>query len=376
VINSEPENEHYPIEPRYHPIHKIPRKIYDALASAKLAMAMLVIILACCVVGVTIFRGAEASERIFNSLWFNGLLVILVMNVACCFFGRIWGKRITVISFGMILFHLSFVAVFLGVVYNSLFYFRGDIRLTEGEALANGDPQSYDSIDHGRFFGYTRLRGETSLIKMHAGYKSDGKDKRVAYEVEVGEGNNRKHEIVYITKSLEFNGAKYFRDKEGYSLLVTMSDWNGNELYGAYIPFQSYKQPDGKFRYAIGTKEADSGTMFPLTQDPLFNMQMVYTPSVLTERGGMVEVRVRPFSHEEGGVNNTLLAQTRLPIGEKFSVGNYLLSVKEVRYWVGMRVTYEPGQPVILSSLWVGLFGVTLTTLGRIFRKRKNSSGA
>jgi len=37
----ETETESFPIEPRYHPIHKIPRKIYDFLASARLAMALL-----------------------------------------------------------------------------------------------------------------------------------------------------------------------------------------------------------------------------------------------------------------------------------------------------------------------------------------------
>ena len=55
-ITPEPEAEQYPIEPRYHPIHKLPRKVYDFLASAKLAMALLVAILCCCVAGVTIWR--------------------------------------------------------------------------------------------------------------------------------------------------------------------------------------------------------------------------------------------------------------------------------------------------------------------------------
>ena len=129
----ERENDIFPVEPRYHPIHKIPRKIYDFFASAKLAMTLLVVILACCLSGVTIVRGERAWNLIFNSLWFNAILVLLVVNVACCFFGRIWHRRMTLVSFGMILFHLSFVTILLAVVYNSLFYFRGTIRLTEGE---------------------------------------------------------------------------------------------------------------------------------------------------------------------------------------------------------------------------------------------------
>lgn len=373
----EPENEHYPIEPRYHPIHKIPRKIYDALASAKLAMALLVVILVCCVVGVTVYRGQPANERIFNAFWFNSLLVLLVVNVACCFFGRIWGRRVTIVSFGMILFHLCFVTMFLGIVYNSLFYFRGNIRLTEGETLANSDPQSYDRTDHGRSFSYKTLKGETSLVAMHAGYKIDGKDKRVAYEVEVGEGADRKRDMVYVTKYLESDGVKYFRDREGYSLLVVLSDKSGNELYGAYVPLQSYKQKNESFRYATGTKEMESGFFFPQgTPNPLFDLLLVYHPSPLKERGGEIAFQVRK-PHEEGGKSTPeLLSAGKVAIGAVFAADDYTLSVREVRYWASMQVAYEPGQPIILSSLWVGLFGVTLTTLGRMFRKRKKSSDA
>jgi len=39
-LEAEAEQESFPVEPRDHPIHKIPRKIYDFLASAKLAMAL------------------------------------------------------------------------------------------------------------------------------------------------------------------------------------------------------------------------------------------------------------------------------------------------------------------------------------------------
>lgn len=142
IPETEQEAEPYPIEPRYHPIHKIPRKIFDFLASSKLAMFLLIAILVCCVTGVTVYRGQQAGELIFSTLWFNGLLVLLVVNVACCFFGRIWYRKLTIISFGMILFHISFVAMFAGIIYNSLFFFEGSIRLTEGETLPNGALES------------------------------------------------------------------------------------------------------------------------------------------------------------------------------------------------------------------------------------------
>lgn len=154
----------------------------------------------------------------------------------------------------MILFHLSFVAMLGGIIYNSLFYFRGTIRLTEGETLPSGDPQSYDSFDHGRFSNFSRLNGETTLIKMHTGYKVDGEDKRAAYEVAVGEGIRKKQGIIYITHSLDHDGFSYFNDREGYSLLIMLYDAKGREIYGAHIPLQSFKQKDDTYLYATGTK--------------------------------------------------------------------------------------------------------------------------
>lgn len=376
IPEQEPEAETYPVEPRYHPVHKIPRKIYDFFASAKLAMALLLIILGCCISGVTVVRGEQAWRLIFNTLWFNGILVLLVINVACCFFGRIWRRRITVISLGMILFHLSFVSILCGIIYNSLFYFRGNIRLTEGEVLTSGDPQSYDRIDKGRYFSFSRLKGETSLVNMHTGYKIDGDDKRAAYEVAVGEEGNRTQGIIYVTHKLSHNGFDYFNDKEGYSLFVMLSDMQGKDLYGAHIPLQSIQQQDKSYLYATGHNEngviKPSTTPFPAPpQKTLFAMQLAYKPSKLDERGG--EALFDLYSLDEKGKprNELPFASGKVPVGGgSFAAGEYALKAKEVRYWVGMLVRYEPGKPIVLTSLWVGLAGMIITTLGRMFRRR------
>lgn len=375
---SEGENESFPVEPHYHPIHKIPRKIYDLLASARLAMALLIIILACCLLGVTVWRETEAGRLIFGTLWFNGLLVLLVINIACCFFGRIWGRRLTVVSFGMILFHLSFVVILLAIVYNSLFYFRGLIRLTEGEVLPSSDLQSYDTVDKGRFFNFRRLQGETSLINMHTGYKVSGEDKRAAYEVAVGEAHNRTQGMIYITHKLTHGGVDYFSDREGYSLLIMLSDKNGQELYGVHVPLQSITLGKDRIEYSTGyiaNSEVNKDVVpFPAPPErPFFALLTEYMPSKLKERGG--DVRFQVFSLDEKGFpkRDKPLAEGKAAVGESFTAGEYLLTVKEVRYWVGMSVRYEPGQPLVLASLWIGLAGMIITTVGRMVRGKGSS---
>ena len=347
-------------------------KTYSFLSSYKLAMTLLVTILACCVTGVTVFRGQRAWEVIFSTLWFNGLLVLLVVNVAFCFFGRIWGRRLSIISFGMILFHLSFVAILGGIVYNSFFYFRGLIRLTEGETLPNGDLNSYDYLDRGRFFDLSKLKGETTLIKMHTKYKVDGDDKRAAYEISVGEGSLKKKEVIYITNNLDYKGFRYYNDREGYSLLLILYDKMGGELYGAHIPLQSLKQKDNAYIYTTGTKDGPGTFTFP--QDPLkpmFALQASYIPDMIKERAGEAFFQIWPLSKVKGEGDKPF-AEGKAAIGEMFDAGDYYLSVREVRYWVGMNVRYDPGLPIVLASLWVGLGGIVITTIGRMMKKKKD----
>lgn len=364
----------FPIQPQYHPVHKFTRLIYDFLASAKLALALLIVILACCLTGVTVYRGKEAWQVIFNTLWFNSLLVLLVVNVACCFFGRIWRRKITIVSFGMILFHMSFVMVFLAIVYNSLFYFRGVIRLTEGEVLASDNPESYDTIEKGRFFSFSRLSGETRLIKMHTGYNVDGKDKRWAYEVEVGDRDDRTHGIIYITHKLTHNGFDYFNEKEGFSLALELADLQGRPVYGAYLPLQSIEQPDGSYVYATGYREGlkvkASPILFPpYPGEPLYAMQVAYKPPPTSEQRGNVELQLFRLDANGKPRFEVPLVNGTKRLGDKFMVDNLSLAADEVRYWVAMMVRYEPGKPILLTSLWFGLLGMTITTVGRMFRK-------
>ncbi|WP_243689331.1 cytochrome c biogenesis protein ResB [Geotalea toluenoxydans] len=329
------EAEHFPLEPRYHPIHKIPRIAYDFLASAKLAMALLVAILICSLTGVTILRGQRAWELIFSTVWFNGILVLLVINVACCFFGRIWHRRITIISFGMILFHVSFVSILAGIVYNSLFYFRGNIRLTEGEVLPSGDVNSYDKYEHGRFFSFSRLKGETSLIKMHRGFRIEKEDKRAAYEIEVGEAGRKSRGIIYITHNLTHKGFTYYTDREGYSLLVVLNDSNGKEIYGAHLPLQSLKQRNDTYLYATGTKEGPAPFAFPQAPlQPLMELQLFFSPSQLYERGGDVSYLVSPLTKDNKGMADAVVEEGKVAIGKPFTAFNYRLIPKDVRYWV------------------------------------------
>ena len=359
------------------PVQRSLRTLYDFLSSARLAMALLVTILVICLVGTTFLSGEKAVKLVFSTLWFNALLVLLVINIACCFSGRILGRRLTVISFGMILFHVSFVAILLGIAYNSLFYFRGTIRLTEGETLHSGDSNSYDKFSHGRFFSFLRVRGETTLKKVHHSYKVGGENKKSAYEIEVGDGGDKKSGIIYVTHNLTHKGFSYYPEAEGFSLLVMLADAGGKGISGAHIPLQSLKQKDKSFIYVTGSK--DGASPFPFPQgyvQPFMGLMIGLVPSVELDRTGTVFYKAYPIIGDNYKFADEPVLEGKVTIGESFNAFSHKISVTEIRYWVTMTVRHEPGKPVVLTSLWVCLLGITITTVGRLFTRRVKAERA
>jgi cytochrome c biogenesis protein ResB len=339
-------------------------RAYAFLVSPRLAIALLVAVLACCVVGVTVYRGARAWELIFSTLWFNALLVLLALSSGAAFFSRAWRRKLTLVSAGMILFHVSFLALLAGVVYDGLFHFKGTMRLTEGETLPNGRLESYDVVEHGRFFDVGRLRGETTLRAVHQGYKVDGQDKRAAYEILVEDGERREQGTIYVTRHLDFGGVRYFPEKEGYSLLVVLYDKEGKEQYGAHVPLQSLKQAEGGHLYATGSATEASPFPFPPPPEPpRAELLLSYRPNTVADRAGDVGFTVWPPGSSGNAAGER---RGQAVVGAKFDAGDFALSAKEVRYWVGMSVRYDPGLGVILASLCSGLAGMVLTFVGRV----------
>lgn len=382
---------------------RLPRRplgrLHAFLVSPKLAIALLVGVLASCLVGVTVFRGARAWELIFSTLWFNALLVLLALSAGTAFFSRIWKRKLTLVSAGMIVFHLSFLALLGGVVVNGLLHFKGALRLTEGETLANDDPRSYDRIERGRLFGFRRLRGETTLVRMHRDYKVGGQDKRAAYEIEVADGAARTRHVIYVTEYFDDHGVRYFTSVEGYSVLVVLHDDQGREIYGAHVPLQSIPQDDGSKLYATGTATRAAGFPFPAPPErPRFDLALSYWPSA-QDRAGQVEFQVSALGGETAQGPSGTGAATQpavpgaggaappeghpaaaggavgtggrprvglVPVGGTFDAGDYRLEAKEIRYWVTMDVRYDPGLRFSLGSLVAGLVGMVLILAGRL----------
>jgi hypothetical protein len=198
---------------------------------------------------------------------------------------------------------------------------------------------------------------------MHTDYKVDGANKRAAYQVLVRDGAERSEGIIYVTEYLDFRGVRFFCLKEGYSILLVMSDLAGPEICGAHVPLQSYRQEPRGYRYASGNADGPLAFPFPPPpEQPRVGVQMSYTPGQV-ERQGLVGLQVHLLAPT--GSPGTVKSG-EVPVGGSFDVGPIRLEPREVRYWVGMNVRYDPGLVVILTSLCCGLGGMVVTLVGRL----------
>jgi len=350
-------------------------KIVNFLASTKLALVLLTVIFLSSVVGVLLPR-AIGKEAVFASLWFNFLLVLLIVNIVFCITKRTSVLRLS--QTGTTIFHVGLVLLFVGVVYDQLFYFEGAIRLTEGETLNCGERASWDRIKMGSFFRISKLNelGPLYFHKLHVAYREEGKYRGEAVELAVGEDVQQgRRRIIYTPHPLKYNGFEFYRDKnDGFSPLFVLRDMKGKVLYGAYAPLQSIPQKDGTYLYRSGRASAPGSFGFP--QDPelprVFNLQTTYYPDKMKHMTGKVSFQI--WKALPDGNSSEELYNGKAAFGERVRAGDYTLSMDEVRYWTNINVTYRPGLGLIFGSFWIAFGGLILNViLKTATRARKES---
>jgi hypothetical protein len=154
-----------------------------------------------------------------------------------------------------------------------------------------------------------------------------------------------------------------------------LSDKQGREIYGGFLALQSLRaKEDGAYIYTVGTKDGATVINFPPEPNtPIVAMNIAYRPDKKAERTGDIYFDVYPVTKQDAKVSEKPLVSGKVNVGASFDTGAVKLAAKEIRYWSAMTVRYEPGKPIVLTSLWVSLFGVTLTTLARMFKKQKQT---
>jgi len=116
---------------------KLVQRLFDTLASVRLAVATMVILAAVCA-AATVYEsrfGTPAAQRVFyGSGWFAVLLVLLAANVLFSVLKR-WPWKIH--QAGFVLAHIGILTLLLGSLVSLRFGLDGTLTLAEGESAAS-----------------------------------------------------------------------------------------------------------------------------------------------------------------------------------------------------------------------------------------------
>ncbi len=133
---------------------------------------------------------------------------------------------------GNLLFHVSLVALLVGIAVGNLYGFKGTVLVKEGDGFAN-TVLSYDDVHPGRRFSPERLVPfDVDLTSFNATYGEDGKaltfDAEVAWSRSAA-GTKTAYDI-RVNHPLHLGGAKVYLIGHGYAPKVVVKDGAGNEL--------------------------------------------------------------------------------------------------------------------------------------------------
>ncbi|MCW2679183.1 MAG: ResB family protein [Frankiales bacterium] len=287
---------------------------------------------------------------------------------------------------GNLLFHVSLVALLVGIAMGGLLGFQGTVLVKEGEGFAN-TVLAYDDIKPGRRFDPERLVPFNFVLDDFRGtYTEDGKALTFDADLRYAEDPDDalKPVNVRVNHPLEVDGAKTYLLGHGYAPKVLVVDREGNELPQTvaclpqgptFLSTCTIKVPD-----AAGEQLAFEGVFTPTTvQDPETGRVASVYPA--PENPALTLIGYRGDLGIDSGAPTSvynLEDRSRLePIGDpdepvKLAPGETWeldgggsITFVETTEWATFQVTQDPGKVVALVAGTGMVLGLCLSLFVR-----------
>ena len=289
---------------------------------------------------------------------------------------------------GNLIFHLSLVAMLLGVATGVLFGYRGAAIVPVGGGFSNNLTQ-YDELTSGAEFTDLDLQPFSVLIddftaRFETGEVNTGQPREFTANVTVIErpGAQPKPDVIEVNHPLEIAGTQVHLLGHGYAPLVTVHDGEGNVAWSGPVVFLPQdgnftsngviKAPDarperlafeGIFVPTTPVDNAMPRSLFPDTYNPeLFLNAYHGPPRVATGEPENV------YSLNKTGLTQYLQAngeplRFRLKAGESFVLpdGRGSITFEGYQRWVRLQVSYTPGLAATLAACLIGVAGLCLS---------------
>jgi cytochrome c biogenesis protein ResB len=291
--------------------------------------------------------------HVFRSWPFLALIMALAVSTVLCTSARFLGNkgvRLTAAAWGSLLLHIALIVLMAGGFVSAAARFDGLVILTEGQRFT-GDRDSFLYYTEGplRKDGH----GEVLIMLGNVRTEIEGGSHLVGVTSTLLADNSKEGHEVSVNSPWRHGRFTYTQVKTGFSpKLIISRDPDKQVLFDSFVALKTSEE--GAVR--------EYRDVLPLPSD---HEQIVVTLLPNAEKapdGSFVRVNdvlqdpVLQMDWHDGEARPSASAYLR--IGESSQIAGLSFEFAGLRRWSSFRVVDDPGYPVILVSLWLGLLAL------------------
>jgi cytochrome c biogenesis protein len=296
---------------------------------------------------------------------------------------------------GNLLFHLSLVALLLGLAGGKLWGYEGSILVTEGQGFCNSF-QQYDTYSSGPLIDSGDLSPLcVDLEDFRAEYEENLTAASFTADIRYGSpGEEGRPTTIGVNEPLRLDGDRIYVTGHGFSPTFTVTAPDGTSLDDVSVPFLPSDQSTMASQGAL--KVPDLGA----DGDDQLALEGFFAPTGLVQGGILTSVDPRPLAPQvaivayqgylglDSGIPQSVysLDASQIDRGSLNEVGSANLSVGEsttlpdgttiaftgYREFAALQYSHDPGQTWVLGAsiaLLTGLLGMLLLRRERVFAR-------
>lgn len=288
---------------------------------------------------------------------------------------------------GNLVFHLSLIAVLVGLAWGSLFSYRGSAIVVEGQAFSNTLTQ-YDEFTAGIGFRPEHLPAVTVAldsfeVRFETGPVQRGAARMFRAHVTVSRPGEPAHQqVLEVNSPLSVDGTDIHLLGHGYAPVVTVRDGNGDVAFSGpvvFLPTDANFTSTGVIKVPDGRPErfAFEGIFLPSAVIDDQGMRSVF-PDAWNPRL-LVNAWAGPPKAETGAPENIYVLDPEgltqliradgqplragLEVGASYALpdGRGSISFDGLRRWTKLQVSTTPGGWFVLASVLAAIAGLSVS---------------
>jgi cytochrome c biogenesis protein len=303
---------------------------------------------------------------------------------------------------GNLLFHLSLVALLLGLAGGKLWGYEGSILVTEGQGFCNSF-QQYDTYSSGALVDSGDLAPLcVDLTEFRAEYEPDLTASSFTADIRFGApGEDGRPTTIGVNDPLRLDGGRLYVTGHGFSPTFSVTRPDGTAITDVAVPFLPADQATMASEGALKLPDLGSGS------DDQLALEGFFAPTGVVQGGVLTSVDPRPLAPQvavvvyegylglDSGIPQSVysLDAAQIDRGRLTEAGAANLSVGEsltlddgttvsftgFREFAALQYSHDPGQRWVLGAaiaLLLGLLGLLLLRRERVFARVTARPGA